>query len=70
MAIQVSLDTMTVRYQDTTIPIAMAPAPRQMLVTGTWDTCSQLVGQGEQVKATAANLPYLGWSPVATAAQT
>lgn len=67
LALQVSLDTMILSYQATEIPLAMAAGPRQMLLTGTWDTCSQLVSHREQIKATAAQLPYLAWRPLTTA---
>jgi len=35
---------------------------RQMMISGTWDACGQLVAQAEQVKATASRLPYVAWS--------
>lgn len=34
---------------------------RQMLINGTWDACGQLLNNAEQIKATASNLPYVGW---------
>jgi len=33
-----------------------------MLVSGTWDACGQLVAQATQVRAIAAQLPYIQWS--------
>jgi 3-isopropylmalate/(R)-2-methylmalate dehydratase small subunit len=35
-----------------------------MLTTGTWDTCGQLVTQAEEIRATAAKLPYVSWQTV------
>ncbi|ESA33036.1 3-isopropylmalate small subunit [Leptolyngbya sp. Heron Island J] len=34
---------------------------RQMFINGTWDACGQLLNQADQIKATAANLPYVSW---------
>lgn len=35
---------------------------RQMFINGTWDACGQLLNQAEQIRATAAELPYVSWS--------
>ena len=35
---------------------------RQMFLSGTWDACGQLLKQSEQIKTTAAKLPYVSWS--------
>ncbi len=67
LPMRVCLETMQVHYREFIIPVSKPHAPRQMLLTGTWDTCGQLCRQAEQVKATAARLPYMAWSPLATA---
>ncbi len=61
VTMQVNLETMQVQCDDFTAPVTMAEGIRQMLTTGTWDACGQLVAQTDQVQATAARLPYLNW---------
>lgn len=59
--ITVDLDTMTVTCGEMTAPVSMGDGPRQMFLGGTWDACGQLVSKAEQIKATAAQLPYVAW---------
>lgn len=47
---------------DWSAALSLADGPHQMLTSGTWDACGQLVDRGDQVKATAAKLPYLNWA--------
>ncbi len=63
--ITVDLEAMQVRCGDFSAPISMGEGSRMMLKAGTWDACGQLVAQGDQTRATAANLPYLAWSHLA-----
>ena len=58
----VDLETMQVSCEEFKSSINMAEGPRQMLTTGTWDNCAQLVNNVEQVQLTASKLPYLSWS--------
>lgn len=58
----VDLEAMQVHCGDLKAPVSMGEGSRQMLVTGTWDSCGQLIAQSEQVRATAAKLPYTSWS--------
>lgn len=51
-----------VTYGDWSASLTLADGPHQMLTSGTWDACGQLVDRAEQVKATAAQLPYLTWA--------
>jgi 3-isopropylmalate/(R)-2-methylmalate dehydratase small subunit len=60
--VTVDLATMQIQCGDFTGAIALAAGPRQMLLVGTWDACGQLVAQAEQVRATAAKLPYMSWA--------
>ncbi|TVQ54830.1 MAG: 3-isopropylmalate dehydratase small subunit [Spirulina sp. DLM2.Bin59] len=60
-ALTVNLETLTVTAGDLNRAIAMAAGPRQMLLTGQWDSCGQLVANANAVKATAQKLPYLAW---------
>jgi len=62
----VDLEARQVHCGDLLASVSMGDGPRQMLTTGTWDTCGQLTAQVDQIRATAAKLPYLNWgSPVA-----
>ena len=60
--IQVNLETLQVTWGAAAAAIDLTDGPRQMLITGTWDACGQLVAQAEQVRATAATLPYVSWA--------
>jgi 3-isopropylmalate/(R)-2-methylmalate dehydratase small subunit len=57
----IDLETLQVRCGDLIIAVEMNPGARQMMTSGTWDSCGQLVAQSEQIRATAAQLPYLSW---------
>ncbi len=57
----VDLKALEVRVADLVVAIAMADGPRQMILTGTWDACGQLLRQQAQIRATAQQLPYLTW---------
>ena len=63
--ITVDLEAMQVQCGDFSAPISMNEGSRMMLTAGAWDACGQLVAQGDQTRATAANLPYLSWSRLA-----
>lgn len=58
----VDLDQMKVRCGSFEANLSMPSGARQMLTSGTWDACGQLVAQADQVRATAAKLPYVAWS--------
>ncbi len=60
--VQIDLDHLTLAWADVSHPICMGEGPRQMLVSGTWDACGQLLAQVEQIQATTKRLPYLAWS--------
>ena len=62
----VNLETLQVNDGEASAPIALGDGPRQMMLSGTWDACGQLVAQAEQVKATASRLPYVSWSTLAS----
>ena len=59
--VKVDLDAMTVTCGEMTAPVVMGEGPRQMFLGGTWDACGQLVAKAGQIKATAAQLPYVAW---------
>lgn len=59
--VTVDLVAMQVRSTNLTAPVSLNDGPRQMLISGTWDACGQLVAQADQIQTTAARLPYLQW---------
>jgi 3-isopropylmalate/(R)-2-methylmalate dehydratase small subunit len=61
-AIDLDLAAMEVRWGDSSAAIYMGEGPRQMLLTGTWDTCGQLLQNRDRIESTASQLPYLAWS--------
>ncbi|MBK4731331.1 3-isopropylmalate dehydratase small subunit [Oxynema sp. CENA135] len=64
LELTVDLEAMQVRAGDLAVSVTLPDGPRNMLTTGTWDTCGQLVTQAEEIRATAAKLPYVSWQPV------
>ncbi len=60
---QVTLDLnqLAVSYAGQSITVSIEEGPRQMLVTGKWDSCGQLLQHQDQIRATATALPYLQW---------
>ncbi|MFW5779758.1 MAG: 3-isopropylmalate dehydratase small subunit [Coleofasciculus sp.] len=62
--ITVDLEAMDVRSGDFQASVSMPEGVRQTLIAGTWDSCGQLVKQVDQVRETAAKLPYLKWDTV------
>ncbi|WP_088892535.1 3-isopropylmalate dehydratase small subunit [Leptolyngbya ohadii] len=64
--VTVDLEAMEVRVDDFVAPVQMGAGPRSMFLSGTWDACGQLVAQADRIRQTAANLPYVGWSPIAS----
>ncbi|MEQ9237553.1 3-isopropylmalate dehydratase small subunit [Coleofasciculus sp. E2-BRE-01] len=59
--VTVDLEAMDVRSGDFQASVSMPEGVRQTLIAGTWDSCGQLVKQVDQVRETAAKLPYLKW---------
>ncbi|MBD1914218.1 MULTISPECIES: 3-isopropylmalate dehydratase small subunit [unclassified Leptolyngbya] len=63
--VTLNLDTMQATCGDLTVAVEMGAGPRQMFLSGSWDATGQLIAQGEQIKATAAHLPYMTWKATA-----
>jgi len=61
-SMSVDLEAMQVQCGDFQTSVSIGEGPRKMLTTGTWDSCGQLVKQVEQIRATAAKLPYIKWN--------
>jgi 3-isopropylmalate/(R)-2-methylmalate dehydratase small subunit len=57
----IDLEKSTVSAGSLSFPATIKPAARDALVKGEWDPIGQLLDGAEQVKQTAANLPYLGF---------
>jgi 3-isopropylmalate/(R)-2-methylmalate dehydratase small subunit len=57
----IDLEKNTVSAGSLSFPASIKPAARDALVKGEWDPIGQLLDGAEQVKKTAANLPYLGF---------
>jgi 3-isopropylmalate/(R)-2-methylmalate dehydratase small subunit len=67
--IAVDLEAKQVHCGDFQASVFIDEGPRQMLTTGTWDSCGQLIAQVGEIRVTAAKLPYLNWdNPVAATA--
>ncbi|MFB8789196.1 MAG: 3-isopropylmalate dehydratase small subunit [Potamolinea sp.] len=65
--VNLDLEAMQTSCGDFVAAVSLDDGPRQMLTTGTWDTCGQLTAQSEQIQATAAKLPYIDWGSRVTA---
>ncbi|MFQ4140867.1 3-isopropylmalate dehydratase small subunit [Chlorogloeopsis sp. ULAP02] len=63
--VTVNLEAMQVHCGEFSAPIFLGEGAKNMFVSGTWDACGQLVAHADQIRATAAKLPYLQWSKVA-----
>ncbi len=59
--LMLDLESLTVTLGDFSAPVAIADGPHKMFLAGTWDACGQLVAQGDEIQATAAQLPYVDW---------
>ncbi len=55
------LENKTITGGPLTELVAIKEGNRQMFINGTWDACGQLLNQTEQIRATAAKLPYVSW---------
>jgi 3-isopropylmalate/(R)-2-methylmalate dehydratase small subunit len=60
--VTVDLETLQVRFGDSSIPVQMGEGSRNMFTSGTWDACGQLVAQANAIRETATRLPYMTWS--------
>jgi 3-isopropylmalate/(R)-2-methylmalate dehydratase small subunit len=61
-AIAIDLEAMEVGCGDFRATVSMGEGSRQMLLSGKWDSCGQLMKSVEQIRSTAANLPYFAWA--------
>jgi 3-isopropylmalate/(R)-2-methylmalate dehydratase small subunit len=59
--ITVDLESLQVLCGDFAAPIMMGDGPRQMMLSGTWDACGQLLAGANAIRETASKLPYMAW---------
>jgi 3-isopropylmalate/(R)-2-methylmalate dehydratase small subunit len=60
--VTLNLETLQVQIGDFTAPITINEGTRSTFISGTWDACGQLVANTDQIRATAAKLPYVSWA--------
>lgn len=61
ISMTLDLESLKVKCGHYSSTVKIDSGARNMLTTGTWDTCSLLIKNIPQIKKTAANLPYLAW---------
>lgn len=60
--VTLDIESKSVSAGAVSVPFEMPEGVRQQFVEGKWDSTAELVAAGDQVAATAANLPYFnGW---------
>ncbi len=59
LSLDLAADQLT--WGDQAISVSMPTGAKQMMLSGTWDACGQLLAQAEQVKVRAAGIPYMQW---------
>ncbi|MEA5506039.1 3-isopropylmalate dehydratase small subunit [Halotia wernerae UHCC 0503] len=64
-AVTVNLETLQVQIGDYIAPVTIGEGTRSTFIAGTWDACGQLVANADQVRVTAAKLPYVNWGNLA-----
>lgn len=65
-SVTLDLQTLQVQCGDLSASITKGEDARQMLLTGRWDTCGQLLQNTKQIQQTAQKIPYLAWNQPAT----
>jgi 3-isopropylmalate/(R)-2-methylmalate dehydratase small subunit len=61
----IDVEKLQVVSGDFSTSVVMSEGTKTAFVSGTWDACGQLVANAQQVKATAAKLPYIAWGNLA-----
>ena len=57
--LNIDLEAMQVSFAGATYPVQLPPGVRQQLLDGTWDATRVLLAAADDVRATAARLPYV-----------
>ncbi|MEA5462693.1 3-isopropylmalate dehydratase small subunit [Leptothoe sp. PORK10 BA2] len=60
-ALTLDLEGLTISGGGLNSEVTIKAGNHQMFINGTWDACGQLLQGAEQIRATAANLPYVSW---------
>jgi 3-isopropylmalate/(R)-2-methylmalate dehydratase small subunit len=60
--LELDLSIPGVKCGDQNYSVTINEGNRQMLLTGKWDSCGQLVSDVNAIKATAGKLPYILWN--------
>lgn len=60
--VKIDLEAMIVSCSSWQATINLSQGAWNVLTTGTWDSCSQLITQLEEIRTTAERLPYLLWA--------
>ena len=60
--VEVDVANRRVRCGDYEAEVTLANGPYGMLTTGQWDATGQLVANAADIRATAAQLPYIAWA--------
>lgn len=58
----VNLEAGRVECGDFEIEVSMNAGSRQMFLSGTWDSCGQLLANVKEIQNTANQLPYTSWA--------
>ncbi|MGF1493915.1 MAG: 3-isopropylmalate dehydratase small subunit [Microcoleaceae cyanobacterium] len=61
ISMTLDLNDLQVQCGDLKTPVEMNPGSRQMFLSGTWDSCGQLLSNVEQIQTRASQIPYLSW---------
>lgn len=67
LPMKVNLEELRVQCGDVTIDVNMNSGSQQMFITGTWDSCGQLLANVKDIQTTASQLPYVDWANSAVA---
>jgi 3-isopropylmalate/(R)-2-methylmalate dehydratase small subunit len=70
LTVTVDLNSLQIHWGEAQAALALAAGPRQMLTTGTWDACGQLLAQAASIQSVAAQIPYMRWGSAASATLT
>ncbi|MEW4529411.1 MAG: 3-isopropylmalate dehydratase small subunit [Maioricimonas sp. JB045] len=59
LEMEVDIHALELRFGEESIPVKMPEGARGALVSGQWDFLTQLLENGDQIRETAATLPYM-----------
>ena len=59
--ISVDIEKLAVSFDGASASINMDESARQMILSGTWDSCGQLLSKKDEIQKTATALPYMQW---------